>query len=54
MTLSIFFLVEKLPQEIVDAFKAYDTKNTGKISARVLRGILANWVSEFLKKSLIN
>lgn len=37
------FAVEKLPDEIIDAFKSYDTKKTGKISARVLRSILVNW-----------
>lgn len=37
------FAVEKLPQEIIDAFQSHDTKKTGKISARVLRGILVNW-----------
>jgi len=35
--------VEKLPDEILDAFKSFDTKKTGKINARILRSILANW-----------
>lgn len=39
----IFFVVEKLPDEIVQAFQAYDTKKTGKISARALQNILCNW-----------
>lgn len=46
------FPVEKLPQEIVDAFKAYDTKNTGRISARVLRGILSNWGEKLTEREI--
>ncbi len=35
--------VEKLPKEIVDAFKASDTKKNGLISAKHLRHLLLNW-----------
>ncbi|XP_067618028.1 calmodulin-like protein 4 [Eurosta solidaginis] len=35
--------VEKTPDEVVAAFKAADTKNTGTISARQLRNLLQNW-----------
>ncbi|CRK88169.1 CLUMA_CG001954, isoform A [Clunio marinus] len=44
--------VEKLPDEILDAFKAYDTKKTGKINPRVLRSILANWGEKLSEREI--
>jgi Ca2+-binding EF-hand superfamily protein len=44
--------VEKLPDEILDAFKAFDTKKTGKINARVLRSILANWGEKLTEREI--
>jgi len=35
--------VEKLPTEVLAAFKANDQKKTGVISAKDLRHILLNW-----------
>jgi len=34
---------EKLPNEVLKAFEAADTQNTGTISARQLRNLLQNW-----------
>ncbi|CAG9810001.1 unnamed protein product [Chironomus riparius] len=44
--------VEKLPDEILDAFQAYDTKNTGKINARILRNILMNWGEKLTEREI--
>lgn len=44
--------VEKLPDEILDAFKSFDTKKTGKISARILRSILANWGEKLTEREI--
>jgi len=35
--------VENIPQEIIDAFKAYDPHGKGVISAKDLRHILSGW-----------
>lgn len=35
--------VENLPDEVIEAFKAADSKNTGFISARQLRNLLVGW-----------
>lgn len=35
--------VEKLPKEVVDAFKASDTGKNGLITAKHLRHLLLNW-----------
>ena len=35
--------VEKLPNEVIDAFKASDSKKSGQISAKHLRHLLLNW-----------
>ncbi|XP_028135415.1 uncharacterized protein LOC114330287 [Diabrotica virgifera virgifera] len=35
--------VENIPKEVVDAFKAADPGNTGKIPAKQLRYLLQNW-----------
>ncbi|XP_037894841.1 calmodulin isoform X1 [Glossina fuscipes] len=35
--------VENLPDEVIEAFKAADCKNTGFISARQLRNLLVGW-----------
>lgn len=34
---------EKLPGEVVDAFRAYDAKKNGLISAKHLKQLLLNW-----------
>lgn len=47
-----FVLVEKLPDEILDAFKSFDTKKTGKINARILRSILANWGEKLTEREI--
>lgn len=44
--------VEKLPDEIIDAFTSFDTKKTGKINARVLRSILANWGEKLSEREI--
>lgn len=50
--------VEKLPSEVLAAFKANDPKKTGLISAKDLRHILLNWGEKLsvkeglLKKSM--
>lgn len=36
-------MVEKLPKEILDAFRAYDTTRQGTISAKDLRHVLGGW-----------
>jgi calmodulin len=43
VAMNVFVSVEKLPDEITEAFRAYDTKKTGKISARALQNVLCNW-----------
>lgn len=35
--------VEKIPEEILAAFKGHDPRNTGSIPARDLRHILLQW-----------
>lgn len=47
-----FVPVEKLPDEILDAFKSFDTKKTGKINARILRSILANWGEKLTEREI--
>jgi len=49
---TIYVSVEKLPDEILDAFLAFDTKKTGKINARVLRNILANWGEQLTEREI--
>lgn len=44
--------VEKLPDEILDAFKAFDTKKTGKINARILRSVLSNWGEKLTEREI--
>lgn len=44
--------MEKLPDEIIDAFKSFDTKKTGKINARILRSILANWGEKLTEREI--
>ncbi|XP_070490974.1 uncharacterized protein [Chironomus tepperi] len=44
--------VEKLPDEILEAFQAYDTRNTGKINARILRNILMNWGEKLTEREI--
>ena len=47
-----FVSVEKLPDEILEAFQAYDTKNTGKINARILRNTLMNWGEKLTEREI--
>lgn len=42
--------VEKLPNEVTDAFKASDTTKNGLISAKHLRHLLLNWGEQLSNK----
>ena len=42
--------VEKVPAEILAAFKGHDPRKTGRIPARELRNILLNWGEKLLGK----
>lgn len=42
--------VEKLPKEVVDAFRASDGSKTGMIPAKQLRHLLLNWGEQLSHK----
>ncbi|XKL60790.1 hypothetical protein PGB90_007847 [Kerria lacca] len=44
--------VEKLPAEVIDAFKASDEKKNGLISAKHLRHLLLNWGEQLSNKEV--
>lgn len=46
--------VEKLPREVIDAFKASDTKKNGLISAQHLRHLLLNWGEQLSSREGVN
>lgn len=46
--------VEKLPAEVIDAFKASDEKKNGLISAKHLRHLLLNWGEQLSNKEGID
>jgi Ca2+-binding EF-hand superfamily protein len=43
---------EKLPDEIVQAFKASDLDSSGKIHPKVLKNILKNWGEKLSARDL--